>query len=104
MKRKATPVQKFMIACIGVIFVALVIFAVPEIIGIFSPATEDTFSEWVFDKPRWFVYSFGSLSFIVGGIIGWSGLHYIEGSHRRHPPRAKESRNAGNQADPSERP
>ena len=81
-----------MIAAFVVAVIALVVFGVVELWGIFDPGYEDTFSEWVWDTYpvlRWLITV---ASAAVGGIAVWSAGHYLEGNARR---RRKEERNNG---------
>ena len=72
-----------MIVCVAVIVFALIAFAVIELSGVFDPAGEDTFSEWVFDLPLGWVLTIAGLSVVVGVVVVWSGGHYLEGWARR---------------------
>lgn len=82
-RRDPTPTQRLMIALMVGAFTFLLLWLIPELIGIFDPATEDTFSEWVFDL------SFGPVLFIsilfafTGMVFVWAGGHFIEGYRRR---------------------
>lgn len=72
-----------MIVLMGLAFFFLAVWAVPEIIGIVSPAAEDTFSEWVFDLPWYGVLAVSGLFLIAGVLFVWSAGHFIEGFRRR---------------------
>ena len=52
-QRKPTKVQKKMIGLMGGAFGLMFLWLIPELQGIFSSGTEDTYSEWVFDLPLW---------------------------------------------------
>lgn len=72
-----------MIALMVVVYGALSLWLYPEIIGIISPAAEDTFSEWVWDAPAvafWFITIF---HFLAGAAFLWSAGHFVEGRIRR---------------------
>lgn len=78
-----TPVQRIMIALMAVAFIALMLWLVPELIGVFDPATEDTFSEWVFDLSFGPVLSISVLFIFTGVAFVWAGGHFLEGYKRR---------------------
>ena len=82
-QRRPTTVQTVMIVCMGVAFGALFIWLVPELLGAFSPAAEDTYSEWVWDQPLWQVLTIASLHMVAGIAFIWSAGHFIEGWKRR---------------------
>ena len=72
-----------MAACIGVAFLAFFVFLIPEIIGVISPAAEDTFSEWVFDLPIGWILVISVLFAVAGLALIWAAGHFIEGWRRR---------------------
>lgn len=72
-----------MIILMGIAFGALFVWLVPELIGVFSPAAEDTYSEWVWDQDLWAVLSIAGLHGIAGVVLIWSAGHFIEGWKRR---------------------
>jgi len=72
-----------MIALMAVVFALLFIWLIPETIGLFDPATEDTFSEWVFDLALFPVVVISVLFIITGGTFLWAGGHFLEGYKRR---------------------
>lgn len=82
-QRRPTRVQMVMIALMGVAFGALGLWLIPELIGVFSSGTEDTYSEWVFDLDLWAVLGIGSLHAVAGVAFIWSAGHFIEGYARR---------------------
>lgn len=82
-QRKATPVQRIMIGLMLIVYVALIIWSFPEIIGIISETAEDTFSEWVWDAPDWIFWPLTIFHGIAGGTFVWSAGHFIEGRQRR---------------------
>lgn len=88
-QRKATKVQVLMAVLIGVCFLSLVGFAIPEIAGIISPELEDTFSEFIWDLPLAVVIPITVVFLIVGVIASWAGVHFIEGwvERRKHERR-----------------
>lgn len=79
--RRATRTQKIMALLMGAAFILLGIWLIPEIIGIVSPATEDTYTELVRDQPApifWpIVFAHGAAGFASV----WAAGHFIE--HRR---------------------
>lgn len=82
-RRSPTKVQKVMIALMAVAFGALGLWLIPELIGVFSPAVEDTYSEWVFDLPPVWVLAIAGLHGVAGVVLVWSAGHFIEGYSRR---------------------
>lgn len=74
-----------MIALMGLAFGALAAFLVPELIGVLSPGTEDTFSEWVWDLPTWAVWVVSVLFVLAGVPLIWAAGHFLEGNSRRKP-------------------
>lgn len=82
-RRAPTKVQRIMIALMVVVYVALTIWLYPEVLGILSPALEDTFSEWVFDTSGWIFWSITVFHFLAGAVFLWSAGHFIEGRIRR---------------------
>lgn len=60
-------------------YTTLLIWVVPELMGVFNPATEDTYSEWVWDLPAWAVITIAVLHFIAGAVFLWSSVHFIHG-------------------------
>lgn len=81
--REPTPVQRKMIALMFVAYAALTVWLYPEIVGIISPAAEDTFSEWVWDTPGWVFWSIVVFHAAAGVAFVWSSGHFIEGRIRR---------------------
>lgn len=82
-RRAPTKVQKLMIVLMAIAFGALGIWLIPELIGVFSPAAEDTYSEWVWDLDLWAVLSIAGVHGIAGVVLVWSAGHFIEGYSRR---------------------
>lgn len=81
---KATPVQALMATLMGVAYLALFIFTIPELKGIFQgDGGEDTYSEWVWDLPAWAVYTIAAIHLVAGVALVWSSGHFIEGMLRR---------------------
>lgn len=68
-----------MIACIATAFLALAVFVVPEVVGIINPASEDTFSEWVWDLRLPGVIAISAVFMVVAIIAAWAAVHFIEG-------------------------
>lgn len=101
-RRKPTKTQRVMIALMGIAFAALLAWTVPELIGVFSPAAEDTYSEWVWDLPFLGMLAITLLQGIAGVLLIGSGWHYIEGwSRRRREEReARERRSNGESSSP----
>lgn len=78
-QRKATGVQNLMIGLMLIVWGSLFMWVVPEVRGIFNPADEDTYSEWVWDLPLWAVLTIAGLHLIAGVLFVWSAGHFIEG-------------------------
>ncbi len=89
-QRKPTRVQLIMIILMGIAFGALLVFLVPELIGVVNSTGEDTYSEWVWDLPLPAVISIAVLHGLAGVAFVWSAGHFIEGWSRR---RRKEKKN-----------
>lgn len=81
--REATPVQRLMAVLMAVALGALLLWAIPELLGAFSPEVEDTWSEWVWDQNLWIVLSISGIHILAGGLLIWSAGHFIEGYKRR---------------------
>lgn len=81
MARRVAPtgVQKLMIALMIPVWVSLFLWLIPEVRGIFDPAAEDTYSEWVWDLPLWATLSIAALHLLAGVLFIWSAGHFIEG-------------------------
>lgn len=83
-RRSPTRVQWVMIVLMGVAFGALLLWTIPELLGVASPDAEDTYSEWVWDLPFWTgVLPIVILHLIAGVLLIWSAGHFIEGYRRR---------------------
>lgn len=80
---KPTRVQWLMIGLMAVAFGALLVWTVPELIGVFSPDQEDTYSEWVWDLPLWGTLIIVTLHGIAGVLLIWSAGHFLEGRSAR---------------------
>lgn len=78
-QRKPTPVQKLMIALMVPVWVSLFLWLIPEVRGVISSATEDTYSEWVWDLPLWAMLSIAVLHLVAGVLFVWSSVHFVEG-------------------------
>lgn len=61
----------------------LLIWSAVELVGVFSDASEDTYSEWVFDLPLWGVLIIVGLHLIWGFLLIGSAWHFLEGWGRR---------------------
>ena len=83
MQRKPTKSQWVMIIALALAAVFLVAFAIVEFIGVFNPAGEDTFSEWVFDAPSWVRWVITVIFLPVGAAAIWAVGHFWEGWGRR---------------------
>lgn len=82
-RRTPTRVQWVMIVLMAIAFAALLLWLIPELIGVFSPEREDTYSEWVWDQSLWFVIGLSLFQAIVGLVMIASTWHYLEGWARR---------------------
>lgn len=82
-RKAATPVQRIMVALMAIAFGALILWVIPELIGVFSPAAEDTYSEWVWDQNPWLVYTISAVQVLAGILLVGSAWHFLEGHHRR---------------------
>lgn len=80
---KPTRVQVLMIALMVIALTSLLAWVVPELIGVFSPTAEDTYSEWVFDLPLWAVLTIVGVQVVVGLAAIGSSWHFLEGWGRR---------------------
>jgi len=88
-RRKPTKAQGVMIALMGSVFVLLGVWLVPELIGVFSPGTEDTYSEWVWDLPVFWMFTVAAAHLIVGVVFVWSAGHFVEGYKVRRRQESK---------------
>lgn len=82
-RRSPTRPQTVMIALMTVAFGALLLWLIPELIGVFSEEREDTYSEWVWDMPLWFVVTLSAFQGLIGLVMIASIWHYLEGWVRR---------------------
>lgn len=82
-RRSPTRIQKVMIVLMGIAVGALLVWAVPEVMGVVSAAAEDTYSEWVWDLPFPAVLAIAGLHGLAGILFVWSAGHFIEGWRRR---------------------
>lgn len=78
-RRSPTEVQRLMIFLMALAYGSLAVWLVPEIKGILSPASEDTFSEWVWDLPGWVMLSIAAFHLVAGVLFVWSAGHFVEG-------------------------
>lgn len=78
-QRKPTKVQGLMIGLMAVAWASLSLWMIPEVRGIFDPAQEDTYSEWVWDLPLWATLGIAAFHVVAGVLFVWSGGHFIEG-------------------------
>lgn len=81
--RRATPVQRLMAIAMAIALVALLGWGVLELMGVFSSAVEDTWSEWVWDQDLWLVLTIVFLHGVGGLLLIWSAGHFLEGYARR---------------------
>ena len=84
-RRRPTPIQTVMIVLMAVAFAALLAWTIPEVMGVLSPETEDTYSEWVWDLSGWQMLGIAGLHMTAGILFVWSAGHFIEGWKRRRP-------------------
>lgn len=82
-QRNPTRTQVVMIVLMATAFLALTIWAIPELVGVLSPESEDTYSEWVWDLPLWAVLTIATLHVIAGVLLVWSAGHFLEGYSAR---------------------
>ena len=68
-------------ACVALLMVPWLWY---EISGIFSPAGEDTYSEWFFDLSWWLLIPLSVVHLVAGVLLVWAAIHFIEGKIRRH--------------------
>jgi hypothetical protein len=68
-----------MIVLMAVAFAALLLWVIPEMLGVLSPNVEDTFSEWVWDLPWWAIGAVSILFVTAGLLMIWSVGHFWEG-------------------------
>ena len=83
MQVKPTGVQAVMAALMGVAYLALIIFTIPELRGVVSGTEEDTYSEFIWDLPPAIVYTVAFIHLVAGIALIWSAGHFIEGMLRR---------------------
>ena len=67
----------------SIAFGSMLLWAIPELIGSFSPEAEDTYSEWVWDLPFFWLMVIVGLQTIAGLLMIGSNWHFIEGYFRR---------------------
>ena len=82
-KTAPTKAQGVMIVLMAVALVALLLWTIPELIGVFSDKAEDTYSEWVWDLPLWAIGSIVFLQITAGILLIGSSWHFLEGYGRR---------------------
>ena len=78
-RRRPTTVQWVMIGALSAAFVSIAVFVVPEVVGILSSSSEDTFSEWVWDLELPGVIAISLVFAVVAIIAAWASVHFIEG-------------------------
>ncbi len=78
-QRKATPPQRVMAGLMAVAFGSLLLWLIPEIRGVFSARSEDTYSEWVWDLPLWATLTIAGFHLVAGVLFVWSAGHFLEG-------------------------
>lgn len=93
-RRPATKVQKIMAVLMVVAFLSLLIWVIPEMMGILSPGAEDTWSEFVWDQPLGVVIVISLIHGIAALLLAGSAWHFLEGyaRRRRAEKRVKELR------------
>lgn len=67
----------------AIAMLALLLWVVPEMMGVLSEEAEDTFSEWVWDLPAWAIGIISFLFVIAGALFIWAAGHFWEGYGRR---------------------
>jgi hypothetical protein len=72
-----------MIGLMGAAFLAMFLWVIPELIGVFSEEAEDTFSEWVWDLPLWAILVIVVLFCVAGLLMIGASWHFLEGYGRR---------------------
>lgn len=82
-RRSPTRVQWVMIGLMAVVYLGLLVWVYPEILGVISQAAEDTYSEWVWDAPAWAFWTVTIFHAVAGFVFVWSAGHFIEGRRRR---------------------
>lgn len=82
-QHKPTPPQVLMIVLLSISVLFFGLWLIPEVIGVIDPATEDTFSEWVWDLPFPFVLFISTVSLFIGVLAVWAAGHFVEGWYRR---------------------
>ena len=80
---KPTKTQAFMVGLMVIAFSAMLLWVVPEMVGVFSPAAEDTYSEFIWDLPFWAVVVVVLLQCAAGLLLIGSSWHFLEGYGRR---------------------
>ena len=79
----ATRGQWVMVILMAVFWASALFWAYPEMLGVLSDATEDTYSEWVWDLPFWATAGITLLHVIGGVLLLGSAWHFLEGWGRR---------------------
>ena len=82
-RRTPTRRQWVMIVLMAIAFAALLLWLIPEFMGVFSADVEDTYSEWVWDLPLWALLVLSGFQAVIGLVMIASIWHYLEGWARR---------------------
>ena len=82
-RRPATRVQRVMAVLMIIALTALLLWTIPELIGVFSGNTEDTWSEWVWDQSFGVVLTIVIISILAAVLLIGSSWHFLEGYRRR---------------------
>lgn len=77
-RRSMTQPQRIMGALMGIALVALVAWGVVELVGVFNPGTEDTWTEWVADLGFGWVLTIVGGHLLAGFLFIGSAWHFIE--------------------------
>ena len=80
---KPTKTQAVMVGLMVLAFSAMLVWVVPELMGVFSEAAEDTYSEFIWDLPLGWVIGVVVLQVIAGILLIGSSWHFLEGYGRR---------------------
>ena len=86
MKFKVAPANKaqwVMVILMTIFWVSALVWVVPELIGVFSEAAEDTYSEVIWDLPIWAMLTVTGLHILGGVLLLGSAWHFVEGYGRR---------------------
>lgn len=80
---KPTRPQIVLIALMGLSLLMALFWVIPEMMGVFSTGAEDTYSEWVFDLPLFWVLVIVAVHLLWGILLIGSAWHFLEGWGRR---------------------